>query len=226
MRHRPLRATSKGLTLIELLVVVAITGMLFVVLMTFTANAIVSTSTESARASLLQDAQIGLDTIGRDIRLSANAEDNNRWPDNNAPSAPGNKFSWESDAHTLVLATAAMKADRTILFEDPLNYVTYKNNSIFFVQNGILYKRTVAANIANNSAQTTCPKASATTSCLADRILMNNVKTFTVQYYSGENAEVSPPDARSIKLTVQLETKKYGKTITANYVTRMVFRNE
>lgn len=219
-------SNQSGFTLIEVITATAVTGILFVVIMLFTSNSLVSTTVQSARSDLLREAQLGLDVVGTDIRLSANAEENNRWEDQHAPSAPSDLFSWVSDANTLVLATAAMDNDDDILFDDPLNYVTHKNNSVFFVENNTLYKRTLAADVSGNAAATTCPKNAATSSCLADRELMNNVVNFEVRYLSGDDEEVDPANARSVEVSVRLETTKYGRTLDAEYKTRMVFRNE
>jgi hypothetical protein len=206
--------------------VTAVTGLLIVIIMVFVSNSIVTTSVETARSDLLREAQNGLDAIGQDVRLSATAEENNRWEDENAPGAPSDLLSWESDADTLILAAAASDADNTILFQDPLQYITYKDNIIYFVSNGTLYKRTLAADVIDNAAKTSCPKASASTACPADRVLMNNVTNFSVRYLNGDDEEVTPANARSIEVFVRLEKTKFGRALDAEYLTRMVFRNE
>lgn len=217
---------NRGFTILELAVVTAVTGLLIIIIMNFMSGSMASIVIESARADLLSEAQLGLDAIDHDIRLSASAELNNRWPDDNAPDAPTNPLSWESNSHTLVLASAASDPSHNILFQDELNYITYKNNLIFFVSNGTLYKRTLAADIPNNRAQTSCPKNLANNDCLEDRPLINNVKQFDIRYVSGDDIDVDPANARSIEISIQLEAKRYGKMLNANYLTRMVFRNE
>lgn len=217
---------AKGFTLVEVIASTAITGILLIVVMNFTSSSMVSISVESARADLLREAQMGLDSINRDIRLSATAEVNNRWQDQNAPYAPSDLLSWTSDDDTLILATAALNDDEEVLFQDPLQYITYKNNMIFFVKDGTLFKRTLAADIADNATSTSCPKAAATTDCLADRELINNVSSFHVRYLDSDNQEVTPANARSIELSIHLQTRRYGRLLSAEYLTRMVFRNE
>lgn len=226
MRHKRLTNSSRGFTLIEIMTVTAVTGFLIVLIMVFVSNSLVTTSVESARSDLLREAQQGLDTIGKDVRASASAEENNRWEDTYAPNAPTDTLSWESDADTLILAAAATDTDNNVLFQDPLQYITYKNNVIYFVSDGTLYKRVLAADIPDNGAQTTCPQQYATTSCRADRVLMNNVTNFSIRYVNGDDEEVTPANARSVEITVTLQTIKYGRTLDAEYLTRMVFRNE
>jgi prepilin-type N-terminal cleavage/methylation domain-containing protein len=216
---------QRGYTLLEVMVATMVTGMLVVIIMTFMINTVVNSTVDSARADLLREAQLTLDTIGREIRLSSNADEENRWEDANAPDAPANELSWESDEDTLVLATAAMDSNHDILFSDPLHYVSHKNNNIYFVSEGILYKRTLADPVVTNSTETTCPPSTAD-SCPDDRALVDTVLDFTVRYYNNENEEVSPADARSVELTIELQKERYGRTIDAEFSTRTVFRNE
>ncbi|MCA9330829.1 hypothetical protein KC957_02170, partial [Candidatus Saccharibacteria bacterium] len=136
-------------------------------------------------------------------------------------------FSWTSNSSTLVLATAAENSAGDILFSDASNYVSHKNNSVYFVSSGKLYKRVLAApNVTGNTAVTTCPAAAATSSCPADRLLLQNVEAFTVKYYDEQNQEVTPDNARSVELYVKLKVNRYPNSVLAEYKTRMVFRND
>jgi Tfp pilus assembly protein PilE len=218
--------SSAGFTLVEVITATVITGVLILVVMTFTTDAFVNISIDSARSDLLRESELALDVITRDVRLSGSADAQNRWQDDHAPGAPNNLLSWQSDSGTLILATAALDQSRNVLFDDALHYVSYKDNNIYFVQNGILYKRVLAAEISGNRSTTTCPEAAATTSCPSDRILAHDVSNFDVRYINGDDEDVDPADARSIELTLDLHKIKYGRSLDAHYVTRAVFRNE
>jgi hypothetical protein len=176
------------------------------------------------RDSLLKETELSLDLMSQDVRLSANADENNRWPDSNAPG--GNQYGWQSTASTLVLATAAQDNSRNVIFSDAKNYITQKNNVVYFVQDGTLYKRTIAAPVAGNSAVTTCPPASASSGCPADKELLHDVTVFQVSYLNGQNQAVAPTDARSIQVHVTVSKSVFKKPVTADYTTRMVFRND
>lgn len=215
-----------GFTLVETIIALSITAILAFAVMNFMVDGIVNFSQEQTRSDLLNETHSALDIINNDVRLSANADENNRWQDNNAPGAPSDLLSWQSNANTLVLAGAVEDSSNNIVFQDPSQYISYKNNYIFFVQNGILYKRTLAAPVAGNTAKTTCPAALATSSCPADRQLASNVSVFTVKYINGEGAEVQPADARSIEVTLTLNVRKFKSDLTETYTTRMVFRND
>lgn len=219
---------QSGFTLTEIMVVVAITSLLMMVFMGFATNSLVNTSIESARSDLLREAQQALDTISQDIRLSSNADDLNRHPDDYNPNAASTPYGWVSDDTTLILATAAMDSSRNIIFEDPLHYSSLKNNKIYYVQDGTLYRRTLAADHVDNNARTSCPASATTPDCPADSVLINDtVQQFSIRYLNADDSEVAiPTEARSVELSIRLETTKFGRTLDTSYVTRTVFRNE
>lgn len=215
--------SSKGYTVAELAIALSVTSILIIIIIGFMTSSLTQYTTDTTRANLLNSAQVGFDVATSDIRLSANADQNNRWPDSNAP---GGDFSWSSDSDTLVLARAAEDEDGNIIFADPAEYISYKNNVVYFLENGTLYKRTIAGPDAANTAVTTCPAASANASCPADRVILENVIAFEVRYYDEQDQTVSPAEARSIELNARLEKEQFGQPVTVDYTTRMVFRND
>lgn len=213
------------MTLVELTVAMVVSGLVVAAILGFMTSNLSTSSVETARADLLSEAHIGLDRAANDIRLSTSADDNNRWQDNNAPAAPSDTLSWQSNASTLILATSAEDKNGNIIFEDALDYITVKNNLIYFVKDGVLYRRTLAAPATDNKAVTTCPASAASSTCPADTVVLQNVTSFTVKYFNGQNQQVSPTDARSIELDVSISKTRFSRPITAEYTTRMVFRN-
>lgn len=215
-----------GFTVVEVLITVSVTTVVLLVIGGFMMRSIQTTSLETANATILREVQLTLDAVATDVRLSANADLNNRNPDANSPGGSGNQFGWTSDASTLVLATAATTSGRAIIFSDPEDYVTTKNNIVYFVSNNTLYKRIIAANVAGNSAKTTCPAAKVTGTCPADKELLHNVSAFSVRYVDGGNNTVTPTGARSIEISLTAARTQYRQTQSASYTTRMVFRND
>ncbi len=218
--------SEKGFTLVETIIALSITSVLMFVIISFMTNSIAQYAVINTRAELLNEAQVAVDIIANDTRLSGNADANNRWQDDNAPEAPTDKYSWESGQNTLVLATAVEDNAGNIIFADPNLYISEKNNNVYFIQSGALYKRTVASPINNNSKKTTCPAATATTICPADKQLLTNVVEFRVRYYDDQNQEVTPTSARSLEVYVKLSKNEYSQPVSAEYKTRMVFRND
>jgi len=219
------KLSSHGFSLVELMVATALTGILIIVVMSFMVNSFVQTTIDSARSDLLRESQQALDDIGRNVRLSSSALSHNSIDDAYAPTQ-GQPRSWASSDSTVILATAATDGSNSIIFSDPLNYISEKNNVIYFVRDGTLYRRTLAADIADNRAVTTCP-ASADESCSSrDSILVNNVANFRVTYRDNEDNIVTPESARSVHMEIELKNKKFGQNLESRYTTRVVFRNE
>ncbi len=222
---RLLKLDQRGLTLVELGIALMLTAAMSGIIISFAVDKQQQSSQQTIQNDLLSNAETGLNTVANDIRLSARADDNNRWQDVNAPGAPSNQLSWQSGSSTLVLAIAAQDSSHNILFDDAHDYVTTKDNYIYFVTNHTLYKRILAAPKTGNRLKTSCPASSATSSCPADRVILQNVSSFTVQYYDGDNQTVTPSNARSVQLGVQMLVHKYRQDFTTKYTTRMVFRN-
>lgn len=223
-RQLPAKGRLAGFTLIELLITMTLMSLVGITLSQFIASWFEASSLTQARTNLLTNAESALDKVSTDIKLSGSADDNNRWPDNNAPSAPGNLYSWASNSSTLVLAKSATDSSGNVIYSDPNNYITLKDNVIYYVSNGTLYRRTLSSGNANDAAITTCPPPGQS-GCPADISVANRVTNFAVQYYDANENVVAPSSARSIELDITLQTTQGGKTVSATYNTRMVFRN-
>ncbi len=220
------KVTDQGFTLIELLVTLTVLTVVALSLASFTANWLQASSLAQAKSALLDNAQNALDSVNTDIQLSGASDANNRWPDVNAPNAPSDQLSWQSNAQTLILAKASVDKDNNIIFSDPSKYISQKDNEIYYVSSGTLYRRTLAADDPDTAAITTCPASAVTATCPADKVVATGVSSFLVQYYSADNSQVDPSSARSIQLSLTLKSVSYNHPITASYTTRMVFRNK
>jgi prepilin-type N-terminal cleavage/methylation domain-containing protein len=216
---------SKGVTLVELLVATAVISILIVLTMDFFSKQLVDNTVKNARAELQLDTQLTLNVLNQDIKHSAGVDSQNRWSDDNAPGAPGDLYSWNSDSGVLILARPATTSVNDILFEDPFTYITFKNNFIYYIDSfSQLRRRILAAPIPDNSQTTSCPEE--TPSCPGDPVLAKNVSQFFVQYFDGNDTEVPPANARSVKITLKLSTEKYNRTISGENFIKAVFRND
>lgn len=217
---------SSGFTLVEVMVAIAVTGFMIAIISTFMMRSLQTSTLEANRMNIQRELQLTLDIVANDVRLSANADTNNRNPDANSPGGSGNQYGWASNSTTLVLATAATTSNGSIIFTDPARYITTKNNYVYFVSNKTLYRRTLAASATGNSAKTTCPQNKVTSACPADKKLLNNVTNFQVTYLDGGNNSVIPTNARSVELSLTSAYSQYKRTQSVSYTTRMVFRND
>lgn len=221
MRHRKSEA---GFTIVELLIVMIIMGILSLTLANFITTWLQQASLSQARTDLLTNAETALDTVTNDIKLSGNADQNNRWADPNGPG--GNQFGWTSGSQVLVLAKAVVDSSNNIIFSDPAKYISQKDNEIYYLSGTTLYRRTLTSDSSNDAAVTTCPPADATASCPADKTVATGVSSLSFTYYDADENVVSPANARSVQVAITLSSMEGGQKVSASYTARMVFRNE
>jgi len=218
------RKSEGGFTIVELLIVMIIMGILSLTLANFITTWLQQSSLSQARTDLLTNAETALDTVTNDIKLSGNADQNNRWADSNGPG--GNQFGWASGSQVLVLARAAVDSSNNIIFSDSAKYISQKDNEIYYLSGTTLYRRTLASDSSNDAAVTTCPPADATSGCPADEAVATGVSGLSFTYYDADENVVSPADARSVQISITLSSEEGGQKVSASYTARMVFRNE
>lgn len=217
-------ANCNGVTLIELVVATAMVSIVAVLTINFLIDKVIDNSIQSARSDLLREAQQALDTMGSDVRHSANVDSENRWQDTHAPGAPADPYSWQSSADTLILARPTVDSDNNFIYQDPFAYITHKDNLVYFVENNTLFRRTIAADVSGNGGETSCPPDTA--SCRSDSTLAHNIASHTFQYFDAMDNEVDPTAARSVRVTITLAKTVYNRDLEVSYQTRWVFRNE
>lgn len=214
---------DSGFTLIEMLIVLLVMSVLSLALANFIASWLQTQGLVQTRTSMLSDAESGLDKVSTDIKLSGSVDQTNRWPDPNGPG--GNQYGWSSGSQTLVLAVVAKNSSGNPIFTDANDYITLKDDEVYYLSGTTLYRRTISSGVSGDTAITTCPPSSATPSCPADMTVATGVTNWSVSYYDANNNSVSPADARSVQLSITLSTPYDGQNVSASYTTRMVFRN-
>lgn len=216
--------SQNGTTIVELLVTIVMTGVIASAMIVFMVSSLHTFGAASAKANLLGQAQIAVERISNDIMLSATADANNRIPDAHSPIAI-DPLGWVGDSDTLILATAAEDQSKNILFADSAQYITEKNNVIYYLDGQKLRRRVLANDVVGNRAVTTCPSNLATAACPADSVMLGEVQNYIVTYYNQLNQVVQPDDARSVQVSVVLQSKIFDNA-RVSYKTRTVFRND
>jgi prepilin-type N-terminal cleavage/methylation domain-containing protein len=215
---------SAGFTLIELLVVMLVMAILSLTIANFITSWLQSSSENQAKANLLSTAESALTKVANDIMLSGSVDTTNRWPDPNGPN--GNPYGWTSGSSTMILAKVAVNSSGNAIFTDSSDYVTLKDDEVYFMSGTTLYRRTLASGELGDSAVTTCPASDATAQCPPDNVVATGVTNWAVSYYDINGNLVSPANARSVQISITLSSM-YGSTpISSSYTTRMVFRND
>lgn len=219
-----MRLKNNGFTMIELVIASSVIAVMTLLMMNFVANRIADNARKNAQSELQLQTQLALDNINREIRTSANVDGNNRWDDTYAPIV-GSPLSWASDADTLILANPTIDTSNNVIFDDAQAYISSKDDIIYYLANNTLYRRTLAAPVANNKRQTTCPPN--TNGCPGDdALLAANVQNFSVEYFDANDIQVIPSEARAVKVTLRVSKDVFGKTLDVEESIRSVFRNE
>lgn len=218
-----LRSHEAGVTIVELLVVIGIASALFVSFMTISVYLYGDTVRSSLYSQLATESQSVLRSVVEELRQSSSIRTNNANFDGNAPAG-----GWTTSNQNLILiisSPALNSANQFII--DPLTGNPYQNEVVYFNANGTLYKRFITNSSAvGNARKTTCPQASASSSCPPDIMLSRNFRTMNFTFYDQDDTvTTSIPDTRSILLNVNMERKTFGKALQFNNSMRVTIRN-
>lgn len=196
IKHRTLRS-SPGFTLVEIVVVVPFLIIIATSFIAFLATTIVNLGVEGAKTELQAKAQTAVNAISDDLFRTEGF-----WLTPNGVSDTNKSGGWNAVSdNALIVSELAYDKDR---FQDSRQYV-YKNSPgscstdakydnpiatntlVYFVQNGVLYERVLVPSQAGNCdstyRKTSCPEASASSTCPADRKLATEVQSIAFEYY-------------------------------------------
>ena len=217
------KLNQAGVTLVELIVVIGISSVLLLSFMTISVYLYGDTVRTSLYAQLATESQTVLRSVVEELRQSSAIETTNKNPDANAP---GGGWTTSNSSLILIISTPALDSSNNFII-DPNTGYPYQNEIIYFSSGTQLYKRFVANPAATgNTRKTTCPQASSNSSCPPDILMSKNFKTLSFIFYDQDDAVTTTiPDARSIKLFVQMQRKTFGKTLTFDNNIRITIRN-
>lgn len=218
------RRRERGFTLIEVVVIAPIMMVAIAITITFIINVMLNIGAKNAQTALQLEAQLALFNLKDDI-LFANYFEYTA-TDSNAPAG-----GWKAVTVTggvastkaLVISEVAytanrQSADRQIVRikdapapcgTEASNHNQLSTNTlIYFVSNSKLYRRTLVPPQSDNCSQTyrkqSCPTA--VSGCVADLLMAENVKSFTVTYYSNK---IGDPDAPVTSNAVLTDERRY-----------------
>jgi type II secretory pathway component PulJ len=212
-----MRRFSKGFTLVEMVVIMPIMIVAIAITITFILNVFISLSSKNTVVSQQLSAQSALFTIRDDI-MFANFFEGELQPNESDPYAPRGPNTWHAKTdNALMISEIAYTAnrqnpDRTVVrvkdapspctTADYTTNIPATNTLIYFVSGGKLYRRTIIPDQTKNCTTTfriqSCPAANASPTCPADIMLAEDVKTFSITYYSGKTGDADTPVTSSI----------------------------
>ncbi len=258
------RQLHKGFTVVELLVAISVASIIAI----GTVGLYVAVTSQmpmiNARNTLSTNLQNTLNRINDDVRLSSNASLYNMSPDANAPTTksgytdvPGpdtdtdDRYFWRMSFNRLLLNQTPVDASGNAIY-DNADYAAGKRNTIvYYVRDGALYRRMVAADYPNNSiSTTTCTRVAAGGCTSSDIKVIDGLdpslgdNAFVVTYYDKNGSEIkntkfdgsgnSIPDYTGFPLTRSVGIKislKSGavigtQTVSQSNTMRMQFRSQ
>lgn len=218
-----IKANQSGLSLLEVLLAMAIASVLATVFLTVSLNYVATIMTNKASAELAIESNFALQNMVEDIRLADGVAATNTITDANAP--VGGWVTSEA-SNVLILNSPATTVDNDVIY-DPSTGLPYRNQTIYFISGGKLYKRILKnTDAAGNRAVTTCPAAAMTSTCPSDRQYSSFMQDINFSYFDTDNVVTADPaSARSVRLTAILSRKAYGKTITSSNTIQATQRN-
>ncbi len=221
-RRKPGR--QKGFTVPELLISISILGIIAVSLLAIITNYLVLMTRNSTIIDMTDSSQNMLRAAVEELRYGAGVRQTNTITD---PNGPAGGWNTSNSSFIIIFATPAVDSSRNYII-DPSTGNPYNNELVYYKQGTTLYKRTLAdPNATGNSLQTSCPANLATTTCPADKELLDNLSDMTFTLYDqDDNVTSNPLSARSIKIDLSMYKDTFGQPLTLTNSIRATLRNQ
>ncbi len=212
-----------GFTVTELTIAIAIASMLILSFVTVSLYMYGDTVRSTLYAQLATESQNILRSVVEELRQSSSIRSSNANPD---PNAPGGTWSTSNSSLILIISTPALDGSNNFIMNSDTGY-PYQNEIVYFVSGNTLYKRTlVDTNAAGNAEKRSCPISLQTASCPADIVMSRNFSDMNFVFYDQDDAiTTNIPNARSIKLILQMQRQSFGKTLHFDNTIRITIRN-
>lgn len=216
-------SSAVGFTVTELTIVIVILGVLMVPLSVMTLDYFGSIMARSTEAQLATESQTLLRTVVEELRTASSVKVGNTIND---PNEPPSGWSTSNDNLILIISTPALNNSRAFIY-DPITGMPYQNELIYFVEGPRLYRRTLAnTDAVGNTARRTCPMATASTTCPADKVLTDHFKAMNFTLYDQDDiVTTNIAVARSLVVNVSMEKPTFGGPVRFDNSMRMTMRN-
>lgn len=221
----PPRGKSKGhgFTIPELTVSIVVLGILIAGVLGTSTYFFTFITRNNTMIQMTVDSQNLLRATVEELRYGAGVRQINSVTDSNEP--PGGWQTSNSD-FVIIIAIPAIDANNQYII-DSATGAPYNNELVYFKSGTTLYRRTLAnPGATGNKLLTSCPAASASSSCPADRQLAENVKSMIFSLYDQDDAATTDPLlARSVKIDLTLEKDTFGDSLSLDNSIRVTLRN-
>jgi prepilin-type N-terminal cleavage/methylation domain-containing protein len=212
-----------GFTLVEVMIVTTVMAVVGVVFLGIATNYMVTITHNNQLAEMTISSQNLLRATVEHLRYGDGVRQTNQISDPNAPSGGWNT---NNSSFVIIIAIPALDSSHNYII-DPDTGNPYMNELVYYKNGSTLMERKLANPAATgNSLRTSCPPASATSSCPSDPTLANYVNTMVFTLYDQDNVQTTDPaQARSVKISLNMQRPGAGQTVSLNTDIRVTLRN-
>lgn len=214
--------SSSGFTIVELLISISLIAIISISLLGVFTNYLVIITRNDVLVDMTVDSQNLLRSTVEELRYGDGVRLTNSITDPNNPAG----WNTSNTSFVIIIAMPATNANNDYIIDTDTGF-PYNNEFVYFKKGTNLYKRVLANPEAiGNKVHNSCPVAVATASCLADRKLIENVKTFAFTLYDQDDAVTTDPLlGRSVKIDLALARDTFGNPLAFDNSIRVTLRN-
>lgn len=199
---------KKGFTTVELLVVLSVMMVISLVVFGVASGFFSTLSRNNARTEMTVASQNLLRSTVENLRYGDGIRQTNQITD---PNAPMGGWNTSNSSFVVIIAVPALDSSKNYII-DPNTGSPYMNELVYYKNGSTLMRRRLAnPNATGNNVLTSCPPAIATSSCPADIVLADYVKSMLFTLYDQDGVQTTTPsEARSIN--IRLDMQRYSTT--------------
>lgn len=213
-----------GFTIVELAIAITVAGILAGAIFIATFDYYADVSRSQASTDMALASQSILNQMTGDIRLADAISSTNAIAD---PNAPAGGWVTSNPSNVIIIESPATDSSRNIIY-DPDTGFPYRNEFIYFISGGSMYKRVLANTAAaGNTAVTSCPSDKSSPSCPPDVLFTDHASNLSFTFYdSSDNTTADATKARSVQLDVSLAQDVFGHNVALSNQSRITLRNQ
>jgi type II secretory pathway pseudopilin PulG len=222
-QHLAAKNRQSGFTIVELTLALSVFAVLSVSMLAIIMTFFTTIIRNSVFVDMTVASQNFLRSTEENIRYGAGVRQTNTIIDANAPGAGWNT---SNTSFVIIIAVPAQDSNREYII-DPVTGGPYFNELVYYRSGGLLLQRTLAnPSATGNTLTTSCPPASASVSCPADKELLVDLNTIAFVFYDQDNVVTTDPLlARSVEINLQTSKDSFGDPLTLSNTVRVTLRN-
>lgn len=214
---------TAGFTLIELLVVLMVMAVVGIGFLSIASNYFVIITRNNELAGLTVGSQNLLRSTVENIRFGDGVRQSNQIND---PNGPAGGWNTSESNFVIILAVPALDSSHNYI-NDSDTGSPYMNELVYYKSGTRLMERKLAnPSATGNTLVTTCPSSLASKTCPADTDLADYVNSMVFTLYDQDGATTTTAtDARSVKITLNMQRNAPGNPINLQTQIRVTLRN-